>query len=73
MTKNVDDFARLANQVEIHAGMVFFEDGNLTPTEQLTLLREALGLIESRGGTHHMVNTVLTIDLAGQPKFEEAS
>lgn len=68
VTKNVDDFDKLARSRELHAGIILIEDGDLHRDEQLQVVRTAVAAIRSRTD---MVNCVMRIPVEGTPVFEE--
>lgn len=72
VTANVADFQRLAYSVELHAGIVFIEEGDLLRDEQDAIIRRAVAAIE---GEHKqgrdMVNRVLFIGRAKAARSEE--
>lgn len=72
VTANVKDFQRLANARELHAGLVFVQDGGLVRAEQLELLRRVVAAIElelERG--RDIVNRALFVEADGSFRFED--
>jgi predicted nuclease of predicted toxin-antitoxin system len=62
VTSNVDDFVKLGRAVQIHPGLVLFEDGGLLREEQLRLVREAMVLVQGElAAGRDMVNRALLI------------
>ena len=45
-TANICDFERFANAVEVHAGIVFIQEGDLLRSEQIEICAQAVGLIQ---------------------------
>lgn len=68
VTKNVDDFDKLARSRELHAGIILLEDGGLLRDEQLRVIRAALVQIKPRSD---MVNSVMRVAVDGTMTFEE--
>jgi predicted nuclease of predicted toxin-antitoxin system len=68
VTKNVDDFVRLARARELHAGIILVEDGDLVRDEQLHVLRAAIATLQRE---RDLVNRVLTVCADGTSRFEE--
>jgi predicted nuclease of predicted toxin-antitoxin system len=69
VTKNVDDFEKLARSRELHAGIVLLEDGDLLRDEQLRVIRAAVTEIASRSD---MVNSVMRVAMDGTMSFESS-
>lgn len=62
VTANVADFEKLARAVELHAGIVFVEDGELTREEQTALVRRAVALLADEVASgRSFVNRVLRL------------
>jgi predicted nuclease of predicted toxin-antitoxin system len=70
VTKNVDDFVRLARARELHPGMILLEDGELVRDEQLRVVRAAIAILR---GEPDLVNRVLRIWDDGLVVFEDVS
>jgi predicted nuclease of predicted toxin-antitoxin system len=71
VTCNCDDFKKLARDVAVHAGLVFFEDSGLLRDEQLRLVRQALGHIGGElAAGRDLVNRVLRIWSASTHVFD---
>ncbi len=69
VTKNVDDFDKLARSRELHAGIILLEDGDLARAEQLQVVRLALASLASRTD---MVNCLMRVAADGTVTFEDA-
>jgi len=69
VTKNVGDFAKLAGARELHAGIVFVEQGDLTRDEQLELLRLIVAKVGEIGD---LVNQVMHAAKDGSLTVESA-
>ncbi len=70
VTKNVNDFEKLARSRELHAGIVLLEDGGLSRDEQLEVVRAALKEIEARSD---MVNCVLRVAADGTMRLDDSA
>jgi predicted nuclease of predicted toxin-antitoxin system len=57
VTANVRDFEKLAAAIEIHAGIILIQEGDLLATEQIELMTRAV--------------QVLYISISGTAKFED--
>jgi predicted nuclease of predicted toxin-antitoxin system len=68
VTKNVDDFEKLAHGRDLHAGIILLEDGQLRRGEQLSVVRSAVALLKMRAD---MVNCLMRILPDGSVTFEE--
>lgn len=68
VTANVTDFRKLAEQRELHAGIVLLLDGGLLRTEQLEVLRRVIDALEQE---REMINRSLTVRLDGELMIEE--
>ncbi|WP_347566238.1 DUF5615 family PIN-like protein [Scytonema sp. UIC 10036] len=71
ITANVRDFEKFARTTEIHAGIVFICQGDLSRNEQITVVQEAVNAIndELKVG-RDMLNRVLYIEEDGTKRFE---
>jgi predicted nuclease of predicted toxin-antitoxin system len=70
ITANVSDFERLAQATEIHPGIVVVLDGALRRSQQLTLLRKVIGILESEAvAGRDMLNRVLRVSADGTAEF----
>ena len=71
VTANVKDFEKFARSVEVHAGIVLIEEGDLLRQEQLTICQEAVELIlQEIALGRDMINRVLYISIDGTNKLE---
>lgn len=72
VTANVLDFHALAKAADLHAGIVFVQDGELVRSEQIDLIRRAVAAIESEHEAgRDMVNRVIRIGRSTGPTFED--
>jgi predicted nuclease of predicted toxin-antitoxin system len=67
VTANVKDFRKLARARELHAGIIFIEDGNLCYEEQLIIVRRAITVLRRQPD---MVNRALFISINGNITFK---
>ncbi len=58
VTKNVQDFVKLARARDLHPGIILLEDGDLVRDEQLRVVRAAVALL---GPERDLVNRVLRV------------
>jgi predicted nuclease of predicted toxin-antitoxin system len=71
VTANIKDFERFARASEIHAGIVFIQEGDLLRDEQIAVLQEAIQAIQAElEAGNDLVNRVLYISIDGTKKFE---
>jgi predicted nuclease of predicted toxin-antitoxin system len=71
VTANISDFERFASAIEIHAGIVFFLEGDLLRHGQIIILQEAIEAIRSEiSAGRDMINRVLYISIDGTKLFE---
>jgi predicted nuclease of predicted toxin-antitoxin system len=68
VTKNIGDFKKLASASEIHAGIVFLEDGDMDRDEQLRVIRLVVNRLKEEPD---LVNRVLRVAPDGAMTFEE--
>jgi predicted nuclease of predicted toxin-antitoxin system len=68
VTKNVEDFVKLARARDLHPGIVLLEDGDLVRDEQLRVVRAAVALL---GPERDLVNRVLRMWADGRHVFED--
>jgi predicted nuclease of predicted toxin-antitoxin system len=68
VTKNVEDFVKLARARELHAGIILLEDGDLVRDEQLQVVRAAVAILRPEPD---LVNRVLRVWANGTSVFEE--
>jgi predicted nuclease of predicted toxin-antitoxin system len=72
VTSNVSDFVRLAHSIELHAGVVLIEDGDLVREEQEAVVERAATLIQAAlDAGREMINRVMDIDRSGVAGFED--
>jgi len=72
VTANVADFDALARATDLHAGIVFVEDGDLMRDEQSELLRRVVAAIEAEyDAGRDMVNRVVRVSRSTGPTFED--
>lgn len=71
VTANIKDFEKFAQAVEVHAGVVFIQEGDLLRKEQLEICLEALAFIQQEiAAGRDMINRVLYISIDGTKKLE---
>ncbi|NEP10437.1 MAG: hypothetical protein F6K14_09505 [Symploca sp. SIO2C1] len=71
ITANVQDFEKFARSVEVHAGVVLIQEGDLLRKEQLKICLEAVALIQQEiTAARDMINRVLYISIDGTKKLE---
>jgi predicted nuclease of predicted toxin-antitoxin system len=71
VTSNIRDFEKLAAAVEIHAGIVLMQDGDLLAAEQIELIDTVVRVLQAEIATgKDLVNRVLYISIAGIVRFE---
>jgi predicted nuclease of predicted toxin-antitoxin system len=68
VTKNVEDFVRLARARELHPGIILLEDGDLGRDEQLGVVRAAVAALQ---GERDLVNRVLRVWADGKTVIED--
>ena len=68
VTKNVEDFVKLARARDLHPGIVLLEDGDLVRDEQLRVVRAAVALL---GPERDLVNRVVRMWADGRHVFED--
>jgi predicted nuclease of predicted toxin-antitoxin system len=68
VTKNVEDFVKLARARELHPGIILLEDGDLVRDEQLQVVRAAVAVLRPEPD---LVNRVLRVWANGTSVFEE--
>jgi predicted nuclease of predicted toxin-antitoxin system len=69
VTANVIDFKKLARAHQLHAGVVFLEEGALLREEQLEVLKRVVIILAQE----NMANRALTISLDGEFLMEDLS
>jgi predicted nuclease of predicted toxin-antitoxin system len=69
VTANVGDFEKLARARELHAGIIFVEQGDLLRDEQLDLVRRVLVVLAGRDIVNHVVRVAKdgTVNLEPMP------
>jgi predicted nuclease of predicted toxin-antitoxin system len=73
VTANVRDFERLAAAVEIHAGIILIQEGDLLATEQIELITTVVKVLQSEIVIgKDLVNRVLYVSISGTTRFEDA-
>jgi predicted nuclease of predicted toxin-antitoxin system len=71
VTANIRDFEKLAAAVEIHAGIVLMQDGDLLAAEQIEVIDTVVRVLQAEIATgKDLVNRVLYISIAGIVRFE---
>jgi predicted nuclease of predicted toxin-antitoxin system len=71
VTSNIRDFEKLAAAVEIHAGIVLMQDGDLLAAEQIELIDTVVRVLQAEIATgKDLVNRALYISIAGIVRFE---
>jgi predicted nuclease of predicted toxin-antitoxin system len=71
VTANIGDFERFASAFEVHAGIVFIQEGDLLRDEQIAVLEEAVKAIKVEvSAGRDMINRVLYISIDGTKQFE---
>ena len=68
VTKNVEDFVKLARARDLHPGVILLEDGDLVRDEQLRVIRAAVVLL---GPERDLVNRVLRVWADERHIFED--
>ena len=72
VTANIRDFEKLATAVEIHAGIVLIQDGDLLAAEQIELMAVVVRVLQAEINTgRDLVNRVLYISISGIARFED--
>jgi len=72
VTANVADFVALARARDLHAGIIFVEDGDLLRAEQRELVGRAVKAIEAEyENGKDMVNRVMRIGRSIEATFED--
>jgi predicted nuclease of predicted toxin-antitoxin system len=72
VTANIRDFEKLAAAVEIHAGIVSIQDGDLLAAEQIELMDTVVRVLQSEVEIgKDLVNRVLYISISGIARFED--
>jgi predicted nuclease of predicted toxin-antitoxin system len=72
VTANVRDFERLAAAVEIHAGIILIQEGDLLATEQIELITTIVKVLQAEIAIgKDLVNRVLYASISGTTRFED--
>jgi predicted nuclease of predicted toxin-antitoxin system len=72
VTANVRDFEKLAAAIEIHAGIILIQEGDLLATEQIELITRAVQVLQAENAIgKDLINRVLYISISGTAKFED--
>jgi predicted nuclease of predicted toxin-antitoxin system len=72
VTANVRDFERLAAAVEIHAGIILIQEGDLLATEQIELITTVVKVLQAEIAIgKDLVNRVLYASISGTTRFED--
>jgi predicted nuclease of predicted toxin-antitoxin system len=72
VTANIRDFEKLAAAVEIHAGIILIQDGDLLAAEQIELMETVVRVLQTEIETgKDLVNRVLYISILGTTRFED--
>jgi predicted nuclease of predicted toxin-antitoxin system len=72
VTANVRDFEKLAAAIEIHAGIILIQEGDLLATEQIELMTRVVQVLQAENAIgKDLINRVLYISISGTAKFED--
>lgn len=72
VTANVADFHALAKAADLHAGIVFVEDGDLMRDEQIELMRQVVAAIDAQHEAgRDMINRVMRVGRSTVFTFED--
>ena len=72
VTANIRDFEKFASLVEVHAGIVLVEEGDLLVAQQISLINTVVGVLESEIAIgKDLINRVLYISISGTTRFED--
>jgi predicted nuclease of predicted toxin-antitoxin system len=72
VTANVRDFEKLAAAIEVHAGIILIQEGDLLATEQIELMTRAVQVLQAENAIgKDLINRVLYISISGTAKFED--
>jgi predicted nuclease of predicted toxin-antitoxin system len=72
VTANIRDFEKLAAAVEIHAGIVLMQEGDLLAAEQIELIAVVVRVLQAEINTgRDLINRVLYISISGIARFED--
>ncbi|MDJ0572513.1 MAG: DUF5615 family PIN-like protein [Pleurocapsa sp. MO_192.B19] len=71
VTANVGDFKKFAKASEVHAGIVFVQEGDLLREEQIKIMQEVVKIIQQElDAGKDMINRVLYISIDGTKRIE---
>jgi predicted nuclease of predicted toxin-antitoxin system len=71
VTANIRDFEKFARTTEIHAGIVFICQGDLSRNEQIAIVEESVNAINAElKDERDMLNRVLYMEADGTKRFE---
>ena len=70
VTKNVEDFVKLARACDLHPGILLLEDGDLVRDEQLRVVRASVALLGPERDSF-AVNRVLRVWADGRHVFQD--
>ena len=71
VTANISDFEKFAKASEVHAGIVFVQEGDLLREEQIQLIEEVVTSIQQEIKLgRDMINRVLYISINGTKRIE---
>jgi predicted nuclease of predicted toxin-antitoxin system len=71
VTANIRDFEKLAAAVEVHAGIVLMQDGDLLAAEQIEVIGTVVQVLQAEiAAGKDLINRVLYISIAGIVRFE---
>jgi predicted nuclease of predicted toxin-antitoxin system len=70
VTANVRDFEKLAAAIEIHAGIILIQEGDLLVAEQIELINTVVGFLQAETAIgKDLINRVLYVSIFGTAKF----
>jgi predicted nuclease of predicted toxin-antitoxin system len=70
VTANVRDFEKLAAAIEIHAGIILIQEGDLLVTEQIELINTVVGFLQAETAIgKDLINRVLYVSIFETAKF----
>ena len=73
VTANIRDFEKFASLVEVHAGIVLVEEGDLLVAQQISLINTVVGVLESEIAIRKdLINRVLYISISGTSDLLES-
>jgi predicted nuclease of predicted toxin-antitoxin system len=72
VTANIRDFEKLAAKVEVHAGIVLMQDGDLLAAEQIEVMATVVRVLQSEILVgRDLVNRVLYVSISGTARIED--